>query len=141
MINLTPFLLFDGYCAEAMAFYQSCLGGELIITTLGDTPMKDHVPPEQHHKVAHAYLKSGTLEFSATDWLHPTRTPRQGNTVAMYINGGTYRQLRDIFDKLSIGADMDLRDDLHEMPFGTYGHLADKYGVHWFFQGEKGQET
>jgi len=23
------------------------------------------------------------------------------------------------------------------MPFGTYGHLADKYGVHWFVQGEK----
>jgi uncharacterized glyoxalase superfamily protein PhnB len=32
MLNLTPFLLFDGNCAEAMAFYQSCLNGELTIT-------------------------------------------------------------------------------------------------------------
>lgn len=141
MIHLTPFLLFDGSCAEAMAFYQSCLGGSLSITKLGDTPMKDYAPVNQHHKVVYAHLKSGAIEFSATDWLHPTRAPKQGNTVAMYINEGTYRQLRDIFDKLSVGADTALLDDLHDLPFGTYGHLADKYGVHWFFQGEKRQET
>lgn len=140
MINLTPFLLFDGNCAEAMAFYKSCLGGDLTITTLGDTPMKDQMPPEQHHKVVYAHLKSGAIELSATDWLHPTRTPQQGNTVAMYINGGTYSQLRDVFDKLAAGADKDLLDDLQDRPFGTYGHLADKYSVHWFFQGEKQQQ-
>ena len=137
MINLTPFLLFDGNCAEAMTFYQSCLGGDLTITKVGDTPMKDHMPPEQHHKVAHAHLKSGVLEFSATDWLHPKRTPKQGNTVSMYINGGNYKELRAVFDRLAAGADNELLDDLRDMPFGTYGHLADKYGVHWFFQGEK----
>ena len=137
MIKLTPFLLFDGTCAAAIAFYHACLGGELTITRLADTPMKEHMPPEQHAKVVYAHLKSGDLEVSATDWLHPTRTPRQGNTVGLYLNGGTYQQLRDLFDKLAEGADPDLLDDLHELPFGTYGHLADKYGVHWFFQGER----
>jgi PhnB protein len=137
MINLTPFLLFDGDCSEAMAFYQSCLGGDLMITKVSDTPMKDHMPPEQHHKVAHAHLKSGAVEFSATDWLHPRRTPKQGNTVAIYLNGGKYLELRAIFDRLAAGADKELLDDLREMPFGSYGHLADKYGVHWFFRGEK----
>jgi PhnB protein len=137
MINLTPFLLFDGNCAEAMEFYKSCLGGELSITKLGDTPMKEQVPPEQHHKVVYAHLKSRALEFSATDWLHQTRRPKQGNTVAMYISGGTERQLRELFDKLSVGANTGLLDDLQDLPFGIYGHLADKYGVHWFFQGER----
>jgi PhnB protein len=141
MIHLTPFLLFDGNCAEAVAFYKSCLGGELTITKVGDTPMKDQMPPDQHHKVAHAHLKSGAIEFSATDWLHPTRTSQQGNTVCMFIRGGTYDQLRDIFDRLSTGADKELLDDLHDLPFGSYGHLADKYGVNWFFQGEKKQQA
>lgn len=136
MIKLTPFLLFDGDCAEAMTFYQSCLGGELTITQVGDTPMKDQMPPENYHKVVYAYLKSGAIEFSATDWLHPTRKPQQGNTVCMYIHGGTYDELRVIFDKLAVGAEKVLLDDLRDMPFGSYGHLADKYGVHWFFQGE-----
>jgi PhnB protein len=137
MINLTPFLLFDGNCAEAMTFYRSCLGGELSITKVSDTPMKDQLPPALHHKIANAHLKSGAIEFSATDWMHATRTPKQGNTVALYINSGTYTELRAIFDKLSEGADMALLDDLQDLPFGSYGHLADKYGVHWFFQGEK----
>lgn len=136
-MNLTPFLIFEGNCAQAMAFYQSCLGGELTITKVADTPMKHQMPPEHHQKVAHARLKSGAIEFSATDWLHPTRTPKQGNTVAMYINGGKYNELRAIFDKLAAGADKELLDDLRDLPFGTYGHLADKFGVHWFFQGEK----
>lgn len=138
-MNLTPFLIFDGNCAEAMAFYQSCIGGELAITRVSDTPMKAQMPPENHGRVAFANLKCGTLEFSATDWLHPTRTPKQGNTVAIYISGGKYKELRAIFDKLAVGANKELLDDLRDMPFGTYGHLADKYGVHWFFQGEKAE--
>lgn len=137
MLNLTPFLLFDGNCAEAMEFYQSCLHGELTVTRVADTPMKNQMPPEKHQRVAYAHLKSGDIEFSATDWLHPTRTPKQGNTVAMYINGGKYNELRTIFDSLARGADKALLDDLRDLPFGAYGHLADKYGVHWFFQGEK----
>src|SRR5438874_9777055 len=64
MIRLTPFLLFDGNCAEAMAFYQSCLNGELSITKVANTPMKNQMPPEKHHKVAHAHLKSDAIEFS-----------------------------------------------------------------------------
>lgn len=136
MINLTPFLLFGGNCAEAMAFYQSCLGGELTVTQIADTPMKNQMPPEQHHKVAHAHLKNDSIEFSATDWLHPTRTPKQGNMVALYINGGQYKELKAIFDRLAAGANKALFDDLRDMPFGSYGHLTDKYGVHWFFQGD-----
>jgi PhnB protein len=135
-MNLTPFLLFDGNCAEAMAFYQACLGGELSIVRVSDTPMKEQFPPEQHCRVTYAHLESGPLKFSATDWLHATRRPNRGNMVAIFLNDGTYSQLREVFDKLSAGADPDLLDDLHDLPIGTYGHLADKFGVHWFFRGE-----
>src|SRR5437660_10640853 len=90
MVNLSPFVLFNGNCAEAMAFYQSCLGGDLAVTKVGDTPMQHQMPPDQHAKVVYARLKTGVIEFSATDWLHATRTPTQGNTVGMYLNGRTY---------------------------------------------------
>ena len=136
MVGLTPFLLFDGDCDTAMGFYHDCLGGELTLTRLGDTPMKAQVPPAHHHKVVHAHLKAGSVEFSATDWLHPTRVPKPGNTVALYLNGGTYPELRLLFDKLSVGGDDALRDDLVDLPFGSYGHLVDRFGIHWFFQGD-----
>jgi uncharacterized glyoxalase superfamily protein PhnB len=99
--------------------------------------MKGQYPPEQQHKVVNARLISGAIDISATDWLHPTRPPKPGNTVCLYISEATSTELRDIFDKLSAGADPALLDPLRDMPFGSYGHLADKYGVHWFFTGEK----
>jgi PhnB protein len=134
-VKLTPFLLFDGCCAEAMEFYRSCLGGELQLTRMRDTPMGLQAPDEQQGKVVFAHLQSGAVEISATDWLHPTRRPAPGNTVALYLTGSGYDELRPPFERLAAGADPDLLDQLREEPFGIYGHLADRYGVHWFFRG------
>ena len=135
-MNVSPFLLFDGNCAEAMRFYQSCLGGDLQITFLRDTPMKDQAPAHLHGKVAYARLTSGAIDISATDWQHQTRHPRQGNTVGLYLTANSYAELKPVFDKLADGADPTLLDELRDLPFGTYGHLADRFGVHWFFRAE-----
>jgi PhnB protein len=67
MLRTTPFLLFDGNCAEAMTFYHDCLGGDLTLTKLSDTPMKDAFPQEKHERMINAHLKSGDIEISATD--------------------------------------------------------------------------
>jgi len=129
--------LFDGNCAEAMTFYQKCFDGELTLTKLGETPMKEQFPPEKHHKIVNAHLKSGALEFSATDWLHPTHVPKQGNTFSIFVIGGTYSELDVVFGRLSEGAEKEGFIELHDMPFGTYGQFTDKYGVPWIFKGEK----
>ena len=99
------------------------------------------MPPELQQKIANAHLKIGVIGITATDWMHPTRKPKQGNTVCLYINGLNYIELKRIFDKLADKADKELIDELRDMPFGSYGHLADKYGVHWFFQGKKRNEV
>jgi hypothetical protein len=38
MIDLMPFPLFDGNCAEATTFHHGCLGMVLTLTKLGDSP-------------------------------------------------------------------------------------------------------
>ena len=136
MLRLTPFLLFDGNCADAMGFYHACFGGHLLLTRLGDTPMKHQFPADQHHKLVYAQLKSDAVEFSATDWLHPTRKPAQGNTTAIYLFSNQEDVLRSIFDKLSESANPEFFVDLQDMPFGKYGRLTDRYGVEWFFRGD-----
>lgn len=84
MLRCTPFLLFDGNCAEAMTFYQTCLGGNPILTKLADTPMKDQFPPEKHGRIINAHLKSGAIEISAADWMaSPTFDPILGNMSAL----------------------------------------------------------
>lgn len=139
-MNLNPFLLFDGNCAEAMTFYRSCLGGDLTITRVADTPMREQAPPDHQRKVAFAHLRSSMVQISATDWRHPTRRFNPGNTVGMYLTSGDATELEEAFDKLSLGADASLLDPLTELPFGLYGHLCDAYGVHWFFRGDPNPE-
>ncbi len=138
MLRCTPFLLFDGNCAEAMTFYHQCLGGELRLTPLGDTPMKVQFPKEKHKRIINAYLKSGGIEISATDWMaSPDYEPIQGTTYAIFVLGDSYDELKPVFDKLAEGAKKDRFQELHDMPFGTYGQFYDKYGVHWIFKGDK----
>ena len=138
MLQTTPFLLFDGNCAEAMSFYQKCLGGDLSLTKLGDTPMKDHFPAEKHNKIINAHLENGAIDLSATDWMaSPEFEPKQGNTFAIFIIGSSYNELKVVFDKLAEGANKKWFQELHDMPFGTYGQFFDKYGVQWIFKGNK----
>lgn len=138
MLRCVPFLLFDGNCAEAMTFYHEALGGELTLSRLGDTPMKDMLPPEKHNRIINAHLKSGDIEISATDWMaSPEYEPMQGNTFAIFVVGEGYDELKVVFDKLSEGAERDRFQELHDMPFGTYGQFYDKYGIQWIFKGDK----
>jgi PhnB protein len=136
MLHATPFLLFDGNCAEAMTFYHDALGGELTLTKLGDTPMKDSFPAEKHDRIINAYIKSGEIEISATDWMaSPDFDPLQGNTYAVLVTGESREELQPIFDKLKDGENNTRLQELHDMPFGTYGQFYDRYGVQWIFRG------
>jgi PhnB protein len=138
MLRCTPFLLFDGNCAEAMTFYHEALGGELTLTKLGDTPMKAQFPSEKHRRIINAYLKSEGVEISATDWMaSPDFDPVQGNMSAVYVIGDTYDSLKAVFDKLRDGDNNQRLQELHEMPFGIYGQFYDRYGVQWIFRGDK----
>jgi PhnB protein len=138
MLKTTPFLLFDGNCAEAMTFYHDCLGGELKLTKLGDTPMKAQFPPEKHDRIINAYLKSDAIELSATDWMaSPDFDPVQGNTYAIFVTGDSLDELKPIFDKLKDGTNNTRLQELREMPFGIYGQFYDRYGVQWIFRGGK----
>ncbi|HEY4320059.1 MAG TPA: VOC family protein [Gemmatimonadales bacterium] len=137
MLRCTPFLLFDGNCAEAMTFYHSCLGGDLRLTKLGDSPMKDHLPPEKHGRIINAHLHSGAIDISATDWMaSPAFDPILGNMSALFVIGETYEALKPVFDRLADGAETSRFQELRDMPFGTYGQFYDRFGVQWIFKGD-----
>ena len=82
-------------------------------------------------------LKSGAIEISATDWMaSPAFEPKQGNTYAIFVMGGTYQELKTVFDRLKDGAEKERLQELHDMPFGTYGQFYDRFGVQWIFRGD-----
>lgn len=131
MWTLTPYLLFDGCCREAMEFYRSCFGGKLTAIQVKDSPAKDRMPDFQQERILNAHLKSGRIELSASDWLARDAKPAQGNTVNMYLDGGQVAQLRSLFERLGDGGEV--RHPLQEMFFGMYGAVTDRFGVRWMF--------
>jgi PhnB protein len=134
MTKLTPYLLFDGTCGDAMKFYQSCLGGELTLTKVKDSPAKDQMLAAQQEKVLNAHLSAGEMELSASDWLAPDESPVRGNTVCMFVSGGTTADLTKLFEKLSEG--VKVTNPLRPTYFGIYGALNDRFGVRWMFAGD-----
>lgn len=47
-MQLNPYLVFNGQCRAALAFYEQCLDGQVeVMTTYGETPAAEHVPPTE----------------------------------------------------------------------------------------------
>lgn len=132
--KVSTYILFDGDCKEAMKLYKSALGGELILTTVGDSPMKTMFPAEMQSKIVNASLRGAGIDISASDWLRPGQKPVAGNRVCLFIQAGNPSQLKNLFAKLAVGADV--TDPLRVEPFGTYGALNDRFGVRWMFQAD-----
>ena len=57
MTTLTPYLLFDGKCQQAMEFCNSCFGGDLAATKVKDSPAKDFMAAFQQDKIVNARLR------------------------------------------------------------------------------------
>ena len=134
MIHLSPYLLFDGTCRSALEFYHACFGGELTVTTVGESVLRDAMPAALHPLVLNARLKTPHLEISASDWLLRDRSLCHGNTVCLYLSGGTAEDVRRYFDRLSPGAQ--ITDALQQMPVGLYGALNDRFGIRWMFHAD-----
>ena len=134
MTQLNPYLSFNGNCREAMEFYKECLGGELFMQTVAESPMKDQTPAEMRNNVIHSLLKKDGIVLMASD-LMGSGELTMGNDVTLCINGGTKEELQEFFAKLSEGGTVG--QPLTEAFFGTYGDLTDKFGKHWMFQADK----
>ncbi|MGC8519718.1 MAG: hypothetical protein ACP5P4_14540 [Steroidobacteraceae bacterium] len=93
------------------------------------------MPAAAQDKIIHAHLRGEGIEISASDWLRAEGARVRGNTVCLYLSGGSLRQLRDSFEKLSEGAEV--TDPLGEKFFGAYGALNDRFGVRWMFRADQ----
>ena len=133
MTQLTPYLSFEGTCAEAMAFYKSCLGGELTVQKVGDSPMKSE-DPRHNDQVMHSELTSGDIHLMASDLVMEGHVTR-GVNVTLTIHGDNKEEIEDYFSKLSEGGKVSHK--FEETFFGYYGDLTDKYGINWAFQSDK----
>lgn len=127
MAEFSPYLRFGGKGKEAMTFYQQCLGGDLRIMTVGESPSAAQLPG-QEDLVFHAQLKSGNLAIMGSDMALPEGTI-QGNNIAFALTCSSKEEMDDLWGKLTEGAE--IGNEPMEAFFGTIGDFVDKFGFAW----------
>jgi len=136
MARITPYLYFDGNCRDAMNFYRECLGGELYVQTVGDTPAAEHMPPDARQKIMHAALTGGDFVLMASDWMSKAAFS-PGNTISLSIHCTSDDEIRTLFAKLSEGGKV--TNPLADQFWGaTFGMLVDRFGIDWMLNFDKG---
>jgi PhnB protein len=136
MTKINSYLTFNGNCREAMTFYKECLGGELMLQTVGESPVSEQMPVQMKECILHAMLTSGNIVIMGSD-MSPLKLIK-GNAVSLMLNFSSEEETRKIYASLSKGGDPS--QPLEVMFWGAlFGHLTDKFGNQWMFNFDANQ--
>src|SRR5690606_17118973 len=105
LMQIEPYLSFDGNCEEALQFYRQCLGGEIVaLHRYEGSPMDTpQLPAEWKKRVMHATFEADGHRLMASD-----RMPGQqeelyaGFSLSINIPKDAARA-RQVFDALAEG--------------------------------------
>lgn len=138
MTQIIAYLTFDGNCREAMTFYQECLGGELMLQTIGETPLADQIPDSIKGYILHSSLTKGGLSLLASDMV-PESGLEVGNAISLMLGCSSEEEIRHCYEKLSAGGQA--THPLEDTFYGALmGDLTDKFGNHWLLNFDKSQQ-
>ena len=129
MGTINTYLTFNGNCRQAMEFYKECLGGELTLQTVGESPMANKMPAQMKDSILHSTLTNNGLIIMASDMVSGNGLIK-GNAVSLCLNCSSEEEIKTCYEKLVEGGTAD--HTLENTFFGgVLGDLTDKYGNHW----------
>jgi len=129
MKRINSYLTFNGNCRDAMSFYKECLGGDLELQTIGESPLADKMPEQMKDCILHSTLTNDNLVLLASD-MAPSSGLVKGNAVSLSLDCGSEDEIRDCYTKLSTGGSADY--PIEKTFWGAlFGGLTDKFGNHW----------
>ena len=135
MTRIHSYLSFNGNCREAMNFYKECLGGELTLQTIGDSPMAEQLPANMKESILHSTLVKEELVLMGTDMVDEKGLTK-GNGVSLLLHCSTEEEIRNFYKNLSAGGEA--LHPLHDTFWGAlFGDLRDKYGNNWILHFDK----
>ena len=139
MTQINSYLSFNGNCREAMNFYKECLGGELVLQTIGESPLCDKMPPQMKENILHSTLTMNALVLMGTDMLGEKGLIK-GTAVSLMLNCSSEEEIKKYYANLS--KDGQATHPLEISFWGAlFGDLTDKYGNHWLLHFDKKQKN
>jgi len=134
-LQVNPYLTFNGNCREAMNFYKTILGGELMLQTIGESPLCQEMPPAMKENILHASLTNGQLVIMGSDMVSDNGL-QKGNSVSLVLNCRSEDEIREFYTNLSEGGAA--THPLEDTFWGAlFGDLTDKFGNHWLLNYSK----
>lgn len=128
-MQINAYLTFNGNCAEAFKFYETCLGGKIeALMTHADVPQDAQMSPEWRNLIMHARLnvEGGILMGSDSPASH--FRPAQGITVSLQIP--SVAQAERVFAELSKGGTVTM--PIQQTFWATrFGMVTDRFGTPW----------
>ncbi len=123
--RLNPYISFAGSARPAMEFYQSVLGGDLVVSTFGESG----VPGAPADQVMHAMLTTPDgFALMASD-TPPGMEHTVGDNISISLSGDS-DSLRDYFVGLADGGRITM--PLEKQMWGDeFGMFVDKFGIAW----------
>lgn len=135
MAQINSYLTFAGNCREAMTFYKDCLGGELKLQTIGESPLAGAMPAEMRDCILHGTLTRGSLVLMSSDMVAEEGLT-SGNAVSLMLDCDSEEEIQSVYTKLSEGGQS--THPLETSFWGAlFGDLTDKYGNHWLLHFDK----
>jgi PhnB protein len=135
LTRINAYLTFNGNCREAMTFYKECLGGELNMMSVGESPVAAQLPASARHHIMHAALTRGDIALMASDMMGSGELVR-GNGITLMLNCSSAEEINTFFNRLSAGGKV--TTPVKEEFWGSlYGDLTDKFGVRWMLNFDK----
>lgn len=131
-MQVQPYLFFDGRCEEAVEFYRSALGAEVVMLMRfkdsPDPPPPGMVPPGGENKVMHAALRIGDAMVLASDGRCSGQPSFQG--FALSLTAANEAEANRLFASLAEGGQVQM--PLDKTFFSPrFGMAADRFGVSW----------
>src|SRR5215831_138902 len=129
MTQINSYLTFNGNCREAMNFYRECLGGELVMQTVGESPLAESMPSKMKKSILHSTLTKDKLVLMGSDMVDETGLIK-GNSVSLMLNCSSEEEIETCYMNLSKGGHA--THPLEHTFWGAiFGDLVDKFGNHW----------
>jgi len=139
MPRINSYLTFNGNCREAMTFYKECLGGQLTLQSIGESPLADKMSEQMKGYIVHATLTNGPISLMASDMVSEQGLTI-GNSVSLMLDCGNEQQINDFYNKLS--ADGEATHPVSVSFWGAlFGDLTDKFGNHWLLHYDKNSKS
>jgi PhnB protein len=90
MAQIKSYLTFAGNCSDAMHFYKECLGGELMLQTIGSSPLADKMPAHMKEYILHSTLTRDAFILMGSDMVSDNGLIT-GNAVSLECKLLSYR--------------------------------------------------